>query len=476
MKIGSVSQRVGVGAFAAAGLLALPTGGVAQDGGPMDEVTFARDIAPILQESCQRCHRPGGVGPMALETYEQVRPWAQMIREKTQIRDRMGAMPPYYIERDIGIQHYKDDERLSEEQIAMIDSWVEQGAPLGNPADMPPPIEWPEAGVWTMGEPDLVVRTQDFTMEAGVPDWWGDMASIPIPLEEDRYVSAVEVREINDIDGDGGGVGGNFIVHHVIWGTRGPDGSRNQGWPVHEIGRNPDLFDPEAGVLLPAGSELVSESVHLNASGSDATAYLEYGFHFHPEDYEPRYTRQSQVGLGLGDGLNIDIQPNESGQELHGFLTLQSHTKIVSFEPHLHAPGERMCLEAIWGNHIETLTCSGYDHNWVKQYTYDDDHAPLLPAGTVLHMVGYMNNTEDNPNIPDPRNWQGSGNRSVSNMFIDLGKRVLLSDEEFVAEMAHRREVFNVGPNDHIVGCPLCMANVPVFESDEDTADADADR
>ncbi len=99
-----------------------------------------------------------------------------------------------------------------------------------------------------------------------------------------------------------------------------------------------------------------------------------------------------------------------------------------------------MCLEAIWGYNIQTLNCVGYDHNWVRGYDYDDDSAPLLPKGTILHIIGYMDNSPSNKNVPDPRNWQGSGNRSVANMFIDLGNRVSLTDEQFQEEMAKRRE------------------------------------
>ena len=136
---------------------------------------------------------------------------------------------------------------------------------------------------------------------------------------------------------------------------------------------------------------------------------------------------------------------------------LNQHTKIVTFEPHLHAPGMRMCLEAIWGFNVETLNCVGYDHNWVRGYTYAQDHQPLLPKGTVLHIIGYMDTSEANRNVPDTRNWQGSGNRSVANMFIDLGMRVEMSDEQFVEEMAMRRHRLALGPNDHVVGCPLCL-------------------
>jgi mono/diheme cytochrome c family protein len=243
------------------------------------EITFTKDIAPILQANCQRCHHDGGVAPMALETYQQVRRYAARIKERTGRRDRMGAMPPYYIERGIGIQHYKDDQRLSEDQIQEIASWVDNGTPEGNPADMPAAKTWPKAAVWQLGEPDVVVRSQDFSMKAGAPDWWGNMDPIEIPIPDDRYVRAVQVREINDISGEGGGVGGLFIVHHTIWGTQAPDGSFNQSWPVHELGRNVDIFDDDAAELLKAGSKIVSGSVHLNAAGTDATGHLEFGFY-----------------------------------------------------------------------------------------------------------------------------------------------------------------------------------------------------
>jgi hypothetical protein len=136
-----------------------------------------------------------------------------------------------------------------------------------------------------------------------------------------------------------------------------------------------------------------------------------------------------------------------------------------------------MCLEAIWKQHIETLSCVGYDHNWVRTYSFAENYEPLLPKGAVLHITGYMNNTEDNFNIPDSRNWQGSGNRSVANMFIDLGIQLKLTDEQFVEEMAHRREVFDLDANDHVIGCPLCMAQIPLLpplEEDDDTAEASA--
>jgi hypothetical protein len=117
-----------------------------------------------------------------------------------------------------------------------------------------------------------------------------------------------------------------------------------------------------------------------------------------------------------------------------------------------------MCLEAIWGFNIQTLSCVGYDHNWVRGYDYADDAAPLLPKGTILHIIGYMDLSPANKNVPDPRNWQGSGNRSVGNMFIDLGQGVALTDEQFQEELVKRSKQLHLTRNDVVIGCPLCSA------------------
>jgi hypothetical protein len=473
-------QRVGwtVSAAAAAcvaiGLAGVLAAAPAQAADVPDTVTFTKDIAPILQRSCENCHREDGVAPMPLRTYEQVRPWARAIKTRTSIGPHAGVMPPWYVEKNIGIQHYKNDPSLSDEEIAKIAKWADSGAPQGNPADMPPAKVYADDRAWAIGTPDLIVKSKDLTVKGNAPDWWGEIPSIPTGLTDDRYVAALEVKEVNDVESGGTGratVGGRFVFHHMIWRTqvidpsnpdaRDPNGADEEStnWPVHEVGRNADFFDPKSARLLRAGSYIVSDSVHLHSNGRDTTGHLEIGFKFMPKDYKPTYRR---AVFGLGNGVDIDIKAMEPNQQLHAYAVMQENTKIISFEPHLHAPGARMCLEAIWGYNIQTLSCVGYDHNWVRGYDYDDDYAPLLPKGTILHIIGYMDNSPSNKNVPDPRNWQGSGNRSVANMFIDLGQRVALTDEQFQEEMAHRREKLHLDKNDVVIGCPLCnIASAP---------------
>jgi hypothetical protein len=443
----------------------------------VSEVTFTKQIAPILQRSCQNCHRPDGVAPMSLIAYEDVRPWARAIKQRTGIGPHAGVMPPWYVEKNLGIQKFQNDPSLSDEEIAMIAKWADSGAPRGNPADMPPPKEWPDPRAWAIGTPDLIVKTKEILVKGDAPDWWGEIPSVPTGLTEDRYVAALEIKEVNDVDTHAAGgratVGGRFVFHHMIWRTQVlKEGDENQppdplaifndeeavNWPVHEVGRNADFFDPKSARLLKAGSYIVSDSIHLHSNGRDTKAHLEIGFKFQPKGYVPTYKR---AVFGLGNGVDIDIKAMEANQQLHAYTVLQQNTKIISFEPHLHAPGARMCFEAIWGYNIQTLNCVGYDHNWVRGYDYTDDSAPLLPRGTILHIIGYMDNSPSNKNVPDPRNWQGSGNRSVANMFIDLGMRVALNDEQFQEEMAKRRERLHLTKNDVVIGCPLCMVVPP---------------
>jgi len=437
-------------------------------------VTFTKDVAPILQRSCQECHRPDGVAPMSLVSYEDARPYAKAIKQRTGLRWTRGAMPPFFVEKNIGIQKFKNDISLSDEEVETIAKWVDDGAPQGNPADMPPARHFDSSDKWTIGEPDLILRSPEVVMPANGPDKWTDLGLVPTGLEENRYVSAVEVREVNDIPKGGatGTVGGRFIFHHMTYGSVA-QGERASGadegsssWPIHEVGRNADVFPPEAYRLLAAHSALSLSAGHLHSNGRETRGHLEFAFKFAPRDYKPTNRRAS---LSLGNGNDIDVKPNEANQQLHAYAVLQENTKIIAFEPHLHASGVRMCEEVIWGMNIQTLNCVGYDHNWVRQYEYQDDAAPLLPKGAIVHLIGFLDTTAANRNLVDPRNWTGAGRRSVANMFIDLGYSVALTDEQFQAEMAKRRKNM-MSRNDYDIGCPLCWA--PPTQQAQPTANA----
>src|SRR5438045_2905498 len=130
------------------------------------KVTFTKDVAPILARACQNCHRPDSIAPMSLLTYRDARPWSRSIKEKVVRRD----MPPWFIDRNVGVHHFKDDPSLSDAEIATIAAWVDAGAPEGNPADMPPPRQFADASEWSFGMPDLVVSSPLITVKAVGPD------------------------------------------------------------------------------------------------------------------------------------------------------------------------------------------------------------------------------------------------------------------------------------------------------------------
>ena len=443
------------------------------------EVTWSKDIAPILQRSCQQCHRPDGGAPMSLLTYEDTRPWARSMKQRTGLRDKQDAMPPWYIEKDIGIQDYKGDISLSDAQVEAIATWADNGAPRGNPADAPPPLEFADASVWTIGEPDLIVSSPTIEVGAADPDWWGPVGFTPTGLTEDRYVAAVEQKEINNREPASGRetVGSRWVLHHMIWNAVHPDQVSvdelnalkesdperyeaaladflGQGfWPVHEVGRNADYFDPKAGPLLRAGSNIDFTSAHLHSIGTHTTSRLDIGFKFHPRGYEPEYTNK----VLLAGTRYLDVRGGQADQKIETFEALPEHTKLTVFEPHLHAAGVRMCLDAIYSTGlIETLSCSGYNHSWVRVYPYEDHAAPLLPKGTILRVTGYFDTSPGNRNVADGRNWTGLGHRSIDQMLTNIAQGNYLTDEQYATEIADRRDMLNLQPGEYVIGCPGC--------------------
>ena len=329
-------------------VVAVPVLAAGQSASADPQVTFTKDIEPILQRSCQNCHRPNALAPMSLLTYEDARPWARAIKARTARVGKSDVMPPWYIEKDIGIQQFKGDISLSAEEIAKIAAWADSGAPRGNTADMPPPLTFADADLWEIGEPDLIISSPSVDVAAAAPDWWGPIGSVDLGLTEDRYVAAVEMKEVNTKEKGTNAaratVGSHFAIHHMIWSVVGGEQQEldleeiaglqeedpeefqrlvventGQGfWPVHEVGRNADYFDPKAGHLVKAGSQAVFPSAHIHSLGVDTTTRLDIGFKFHPRGYEPTFTTTP-----LFNGtLNIDVRGNEADQRVESFQTL----------------------------------------------------------------------------------------------------------------------------------------------------------
>ena len=255
-------------------VIAVPVvAGAQSQGSTPPAPTFTKDVAPILQRSCQNCHREGSIAPMSLLTYEETRPWARSIRQRVSLRE----MPPWFIDRNIGIRKFKDDISLTDAEIATITSWVDGGTLRGNPADMPPPVQFPDVNAWQLGTPDLVVEMAgERIVKATAPDWWGNAESEGPAVTEDRWIKATENRPIK----------GYKVVHHggVSIVADGEEGSLSN----YSAGKNGDFYPEGTGRLLPAGAKL-RWGLHLHAIGTETVAKMATGFQFYPKGYVPKY-------------------------------------------------------------------------------------------------------------------------------------------------------------------------------------------
>ena len=405
--------------------------------------TFTKDIAPIFQEKCEACHRPDSIGPMSLVTYEDARPWARSI--KARVEDRQ--MPPWHIDKSVGIQQFKNDRSLSDDQIATILKWIDQGAPKGDPKDMPPPRQFPDDQGWNFAKmfgqtgPDLIIRSTPWTQKAGANDtWWKPV--VETGLTEARWVRAIEIRP--------GTVKGRKITHHAIARLQQDDGDTifasgldqngvDQGGTFMEwaVGKQGEMMRPDTGKLLLPGSKFHWD-IHYSEAGEEITSKVEMGIYFYPKGQEPKYrTTLSLVPAALG---TLDIRPNTVAVE-EGFTTLREAARIESFQAHMHLRGKAMMLEAILpsGQKQVLSLVSDFNFNWMTTYVYADDVAPLLPKGTILKVTAWHDNTTAKKSNPDPNQWVGWGDRTVDEMAHAWINIVYMKDDDFKIEQDKRR-------------------------------------
>jgi len=379
---------------------------------------------------------------MSLMTFEDVRPWARMIKQRTGRRE----MPPWFIDKTLGIQRFKDDPSLSDEEIAMVAKWADSGAPAGNPADMPPLRKFPDGTTWTIGTPDLIISSPLATIKAMAPDRYFSLGSTPMGLTEDRLIKAVEIKEVR-LTMDSTPLKGAlnlFSVHHsgvrtVLPGEYTPGAIRAEGGfhIVYELGQNALIYPDDVAARIRAGSELMFDNNHMHSIGTDIQVRLDVGFKFYPKGYTPKYILDDRTIIASTQDL--DIPAGQSNIMKDAFYIMPQPGKLLSFEPHLHSSGKRMCVEVMYPDRTrEVLNCANYNHNWVKNYIYEDDAQPLLPKGTLLHVIGYYDNSPSNPQVVDPRNWKGWGQRSIDDMFIFSPRMLYLTEEQFAEEVAAR--------------------------------------
>jgi len=417
--------------FVAAMFLALPAWLGAADVSSNQPVTFAKDIAPILQAKCQNCHRAGQMAPMSLVSYEEVRPWAKAIKQRVLTRQ----MPPWHVDPTIGIQKFANDLSLSDMQIAAIAKWVDDGAPLGNAADMPPAKQWADDGGWKLaekfGQPDLVVKSEPYTMAPKGQDVWFKPLTA-IPVTEPRWVRAVEIRP--------GTAAGRKITHHALAFLQQQEPGSNTGivtqgllmeWAVN---KNYDVYRENTGKLLVPGARVWWE-MHYHAVGEEIRDNVELAIYLYPKGQEPKYrtyltpfpATPGTAALGV-----MDIPPN-SITESEGYQTLPAPAILENFQPHMHLRGKAMLLEAILPDGAKRTISyvDRFNFNWMTNYIFDDDAMPVLPKGTIIHTVAWYDNTAANKNNPDPTQWVGWGDRTVDEMGHAWVNVTYISQEDY---------------------------------------------
>jgi len=403
--------------------------------------TFTKDIAPIVQQKCETCHRAEGMAPFSLATYEDARPYLKSIGQRVSTHQ----MPPWNIDKTVGIQSFKNDRSLSQDQIDTIMAWVNNGGPKGDVKDMPAPMKWPEGQGWSeepkFGKPDLVVTSTPWTVPAeGQDAWW--RPNVPTGLTEARWVRAIEIRPVT--------VQMRKVTHHALARlqqkeegldpalfTNDPNVAGDGLFMEWAVGKNADEMRPDSGRLMLPGST-ISFEMHYHSVGEEVkNAQVELAVWFYPKGQEPKH--REVLALFNAYGSTLDIQPNAI-TTTESFVPLKQNARIENFQVHEHLRGRGMSMEALFPNGQRQMLSqvTDFNFNWMNMYIYADDSAPLLPKGTILHLVAWWDNTKGNKNNPDPDQWVGHGDRTVDEMGHAWLNITYYNDEEFKAEQDKR--------------------------------------
>ncbi|PYR69044.1 MAG: hypothetical protein DMF88_07315, partial [Acidobacteria bacterium] len=366
------------------------------------EVTFTRDVAPLMYEACAQCHREGGPAPFSLITYDQVRRRATQIAQVT----RSGFMPPWKAEPESG--DFVGQRRLSPGEIQLIQRWVEAGTPEGNPRDLPRRPTWPDG--WLLGTPDLIVTLEaPYSLSATGTDVFRIFA-IPLPVAVTRFVRGIEFHP-----------GNARVVHHAnirvdptpasrqldaADPSPGYDGlmPRSAAYPEgHFLGWTPGQVAPlvpsDLAWRLEPGSDLVVQ-LHMQPSGAVEEVKPSIGLFFGHDP--PRHT---PTILRLGS-QSIDIPPGEQRYVITDAYTLPVDVDVLAVQPHAHYRAREIKGIATlpdgstrWMMHI-----TDWDFRW--QHVYREVAPIALPRGTVLSMEYTFDNSAENvrnPQLPPVR-------------------------------------------------------------------------
>lgn len=354
----------------------------AGDGAP----TFTKDVLPILQENCQNCHRPTGlnlggmVAPMALMTYEDVRPWAKSIAKEVSNRN----MPPWDASAEFN-GHFANERTLTDEQIETIVRWVDTGAQRGRVEDAPQAIEFAtyEHG-WSLEEaPDMVLTFKEPVWVGDEVADWQPMIPVDIPagtLTEDKWIRAVEFKPDTD------------IVHHIV----GFEGGGMIGGiaPGSEL----DVLPEGYGMLLKKDAKLLM-GMHYNKEAGPGTGQFDKSemaiwFHDKPVTHDVRW----RAALSM----TFNIPPGDPNHVVDVSYTFEEDSLLLALSPHMHFRGKTALYKATYpdGTTENLIDVPRYDFNWQSHYTFKEPKR--MPKGTKLDVAMVFDNSTGNPANPDP--------------------------------------------------------------------------
>ena len=390
--------------------------------------TYYKDIAPVLQNRCQECHRPGEVAPMSFMSYEQVRPWAKAI--KTAVLTK--KMPPWFADPHVG--KFSNDRSLSQPEIDTLIAWIDGGVQAGNPKDAPAPRHFAEG--WTIGQPDQVFQMPVAidVPASGVVDY--TYIVIPTGFTEDKWVQFAEARP-----------DARSAIHHIIaflrppgsrWlksakpgipyipegfkgrtqtgESRQPQGNLDDQIPGELLvgfapGLPPTQCKPGEAKLIKAGSDIVLQ-LHYTPNGKATTDRSRVGLIFAKEP------PQRRVMSMLAMNAFLKIPPGDANYETHARATVPLDVNLVALTPHMHLRGKDFLYTAVYptGEKQVLLNVPHYDFNW--QLSYVENQELLLPKGTRIECVAHYDNSPNNPANPDATKEVRWGDQTFEEMMI----------------------------------------------------------
>jgi hypothetical protein len=371
------------------------------------KITFNKEIVRILSKSCMSCHRPGGLAPMPLTTYQEARPWAKAIKEEVLER----RMPPWHAVAGYG--EFANDPSLAGREIDLITAWVDGGAPKGDDKDLAPIPDFGQE--WPLGTPDLILApSEPYSVQAGENDECRCFV-LQNPSTEDRWIKAIDLQS-----GDRSVVQRGFLwidqtgksdrldiadekPGYSCFGGPGFQPSGNLGGWVP--GQNRIALPPGVAHLLPRGARLVLQ-IHYRQSGGESRGQTRVGLYFAKSTVDKKLRSAAVVNT------RFEIPPGDPSFRVKAVYTFSHDAEAISVLPQMNLLGKSIEVAAIRpdGTRETLVWVRNYDFKWQSSYVFK---RPVpLPSGTRIEVTSYYDNSDRNsrnPNQPPaPVRWGDS--------------------------------------------------------------------